>query len=48
MEIPIAPHPQALTIRADPLQIIRPEGRWDEPGVLDRSATRPTDEVRAA
>jgi predicted GNAT family N-acyltransferase len=48
MEIPIAPHPQALTIRADPLQIIRPEGRWDEPGVLDRSASRPTGEVQAA
>lgn len=43
MEIPIAPHPEALTIRADPLQIIRPEGRWDEPGVLDRSATRPAE-----
>lgn len=48
MEIPIAPHPQALTIRADPLQIIRPEGRWDEPGVLDRSATRSTGQVQAA
>ncbi|MBA4339507.1 MAG: hypothetical protein C0421_11730 [Hyphomonas sp.] len=43
MEIPIAPHPQALTIRADPLQIIRPEGDWDQPGVLDRSASRPAE-----
>jgi hypothetical protein len=40
MEIPIAPHPLALTIRADPLQVIRPEGRWDEPGVLDLSVSR--------
>ena len=40
MEIPIAPHPEALTIRADPLQIIRPEGQWDEPGVLDLSVSR--------
>lgn len=48
MEIPIAPHPDALTIRADPLQIIRPEGQWDEPGVLDRSAARGKHEGRAA
>jgi predicted GNAT family N-acyltransferase len=41
LEIPIAPHPLALTIRADPLQVIRPEGDWDRPGVLDRSAGRP-------
>jgi hypothetical protein len=40
MEIPIAPHPDALSIRADPLQIIRPEGDWDAPGVLDQSAVR--------
>lgn len=39
MEIPIAPHPQALTIRADPLQIIRPEG-GGQAGVLDRTAMR--------
>jgi predicted GNAT family N-acyltransferase len=43
MEIPIAPHPQALTIRGDPLKIIRPEGDWDQPGVLDRSANRPAE-----
>ncbi len=38
IEIPLPAHPQALTIRADPMQIIRPEGAWDTPGVLDRSA----------
>jgi predicted GNAT family N-acyltransferase len=43
MEIPVAPHPQALTVRADPLQVIRPEGDWDQPGVLDRSASRPAE-----
>lgn len=42
IEIPLAAHPDALTIRADPFQVIRPEGAWDRPGVLDRSATRPT------
>jgi predicted GNAT family N-acyltransferase len=40
MEIPIAPHPQALNIRSDPMQIIRPEGDWDRPGILDRSVER--------
>ncbi len=41
IEIPLAAHPDALTIRADPFTVIRPEGAWDVPGVLDRSATRP-------
>ena len=31
----------AITIDSDPYLIIRPEGRWDIPGVLERSATRP-------
>lgn len=48
MEIPVARHPEALTIRADPFQVIRPEGAWDVPGVLDRSAARLTDGARAA
>lgn len=48
MEIPIAPHAEALTIRADPLQVIRPEGDWDRPGVLDRSASRPAAAGKAA
>lgn len=40
MEITVAPQPPALTIRADPLQIVRPERAWDQAGVLDRSAVR--------
>jgi predicted GNAT family N-acyltransferase len=32
----------AITIDSDPYMIIRPEGEWDVPGVLDRSAARPT------
>ena len=32
--------PNAITIDSDPYVIIRPEGEWDQPGVLDRSATR--------
>lgn len=37
----IAPHADPLTTESDPLVLIRPEGNWDEPGVLDRSAQRP-------
>jgi hypothetical protein len=25
----------------DPFVLIRPEGRWDRPGILERSAARP-------
>ncbi len=37
----LAPHPDRLTLHADPLTLIRPEGDWQRPGVLDRSAQRP-------
>jgi len=37
----IAPHPHPLTTDSDPLMLIRPEGDWDRPGVLDISARRP-------
>jgi predicted GNAT family N-acyltransferase len=44
-------HPEAITIGTDPYVIIRPEGRWHEPGILERSAARPVSrpsvEVRA-
>ncbi|HEX4861452.1 MAG TPA: GNAT family N-acetyltransferase [Rhizomicrobium sp.] len=36
-----APHPNRLTMESDPLVLIRPEGDWDRPGVLDLSARRP-------
>ncbi|MBV8977695.1 MAG: GNAT family N-acetyltransferase [Alphaproteobacteria bacterium] len=35
------PDPRAITIETDPYVMIRPEGRWDEPGILERSAGRP-------
>lgn len=35
------PHPKAISIETDPYVLIRPEGRWHEPGVLERSALRP-------
>jgi predicted GNAT family N-acyltransferase len=35
--------PEAITIGAgiDPYKIIRPEGRWDAPGILENSSLRP-------
>jgi predicted GNAT family N-acyltransferase len=34
-------HPDAIRIGTDPYVIIRPEGRWHTPGVLERSTARP-------
>jgi predicted GNAT family N-acyltransferase len=34
------PHPKAVRLGADPYVLMRPEGRWDRPGILDRSAQR--------
>lgn len=33
--------PEALTLDSDPYVLIRPEGLWDQPGPLERSAARP-------
>jgi predicted GNAT family N-acyltransferase len=41
MVLDAARHPDAITIGTDPYVIIRPEGRWHVPGVLDRSNSRP-------
>jgi predicted GNAT family N-acyltransferase len=41
MLLEIEPGPDAITLDSDPYVIIRPEGEWDQPGVLDRSAARP-------
>jgi predicted GNAT family N-acyltransferase len=44
--------PEAITIGADPYVMIRPEGRWHVPGVLERSAsrevTRPSVQARSS
>jgi predicted GNAT family N-acyltransferase len=34
-------HPEAISIGVDPYIMIRPEGRWHLPGILERSAIRP-------
>ena len=38
LEFDLTPPPDAISIDSDPLVLIRPEGEWDHPGVLDRSA----------
>jgi predicted GNAT family N-acyltransferase len=41
MERDLVADPHALTIDSSPLVLVRPEGDWDRPGVLDASATTP-------
>jgi predicted GNAT family N-acyltransferase len=41
MVIELEPHPDAITVNSDPYEIIRPEGDWGAPGILDESAERP-------
>ncbi|HTI67272.1 MAG TPA: GNAT family N-acetyltransferase [Caulobacteraceae bacterium] len=41
MVIDITPPANALTIHSDPMVLVRPEGEWDKPGVLDWSSDRP-------
>jgi hypothetical protein len=36
----IEPHPEAIEIGSNPYVIIRPEGRWHVPGILEKSAAR--------
>jgi predicted GNAT family N-acyltransferase len=48
IEIFVPAHPRALPMEADPYVIIRPEGSWDTPGVLDASAGRSPGHEEAA
>ena len=34
------PNPRAVKLGMDPYILMRPEGRWDRPGILDKSAQR--------
>ena len=38
---PIPTDPDAIRVGSDPYVIIRPEGRWHQEGILERSAKRP-------
>jgi predicted GNAT family N-acyltransferase len=33
-------HPQSISLNDDPYVLIRPEGNWDTPGILEKSASR--------
>jgi hypothetical protein len=35
-------HPQCITLGDDPYVLIRPEGQWEVPGILELSASRGT------
>jgi predicted GNAT family N-acyltransferase len=41
VSLDMTPHPEAISIGVDPYVMIRPEGRWHVPGILERSAIRP-------
>lgn len=41
MQMNTGRHPSAITIGVDPYVIIRAEGRWHEPGILEKSRSRP-------
>jgi predicted GNAT family N-acyltransferase len=36
-----SPSPDAISLESDPYVLMRPEGRWHVPGILERSAIRP-------
>ena len=40
MHAPVLASNDVMTIGRSPFELIRPEGAWDQPGPLDRSATR--------
>jgi predicted GNAT family N-acyltransferase len=39
LEIALPEHPEAITDESDPFVLIRPEGDWDAPGILDPQRT---------
>lgn len=38
LEIPLPEHPDAIRFDANPFLLLRPEGDWDKPGILDPKA----------
>jgi predicted GNAT family N-acyltransferase len=41
MAVDVEPFPNAITLESGGFVILRPEGDWDQPGILEISATRP-------
>jgi len=48
LEARMKPYENALSMDTDPYVLIRPEGRWNRPGILERSAERTTRRERVA
>lgn len=48
IEIRIPEHPRAIELDGDPFIVLRPEGDWDRPGILDASSERGAAEKHAA
>jgi predicted GNAT family N-acyltransferase len=49
MMVELPAHNEAIRIGADPLVIIRPEGEWDKPGILEpKPATEPVEAAESA
>lgn len=48
MERELSPPANAVDIDCDPMMLLRPEGAWDRPGVLDYSVHRPATNPGAA
>lgn len=47
MIVEATPPPDAITLDTDPMIVLRPEGAWDQPGVLDQSRARPATNLGA-
>jgi predicted GNAT family N-acyltransferase len=45
VEVVVSTHPptNAISLQTDPMVLLRPEGEWDRPGILDHSASRGAD-----
>jgi hypothetical protein len=41
MVLDVEPLPDAITLDSGGFVILRPEGDWDQPGILEISATQP-------
>lgn len=47
MIVEATPPADAITLDTDPMIVLRPEGAWDQPGVLDQSRARPATNLGA-
>lgn len=43
--VPIPPDPSAITLKSNPYVILRTEGQWHRPGIMEESAKRPPTNV---